>query len=194
MKLRKMLLAVVGATVLLAAMVGTASARQFRLSSTAATATFPRVEFRGGLATTRCNVTLGARFHSTTLTKQLETLVGYITSAAVGGCEVGSATVLTNTLPWHIRYAGFSGTLPSISRISTKVVGSQFRISEGLFGIECLATSTAESATTGTYNREAGGRITSAEIGGSIPCNPGGITGSLRGTSNSVTAITVTLI
>lgn len=191
MKLCKMLLAVVGATVLLGALVGTATARQFQLSETRSTATFPRVEFRGGFQTTRCNVTLEGSFHSRTLSKVAESLIGYINRASVGGCEAGTATILTETLPWHVRYTSFAGALPNITAISTKVVGTAFRIREP-FGIECLSRSTVEAPTTGTYNREAGGRITNAVIGGTIPC--GSFTGTLSGTSNSISAITVTLI
>jgi len=193
MRLCKMLLAVLGATALLGAMVGGASARNLSNNVLRSTATFSRVEFSGGFGVTRCNVTLTQVLHSATMPKVLESLMGLITEAAVGGCETGSATVLTETLPWHVRYNGFTGTLPNISSILTKVVDSSFQIREPIFAITCLARSTAASPSTGTFTREAGGRITRADIGGTVPTNCGRA-GTLRGTSASVTAVTVTLI
>jgi len=193
MRLCKMLLAVLGATALLGALVGSASARNLSVTETTSTATFARVEFRGGFGTTRCNVTLTQVLHSRTMPKVLESLMGLITDARVGGCEAGSATILTATLPWHVRYAGFLGELPNFEAILTKVVGSAFRIREPL-GIECLATSSASSPSTGRFNREAGGRISTAVIGGTVPTTCGR-NGTLSGTSNSITpAVTVTLI
>jgi hypothetical protein len=194
MKLCKMLLAVLGASVLLGALVGSASARSFSNSETSSTATFPLVEFSGGFVV-RCNVTLGQRLHARTQGKVLESLIGLITSATVGGCPSGSATILRETLPWHVRYNGFTGTLPNITSIATRVVGSSFRVREPVFGISCLARSTAASPATGVYNREGGGRITSVIIGGRVPTDCAGISGSLNGTSNSISpAVTVTLI
>lgn len=190
----KALIALAVASGTFGVLVATASARQLSLSSTSIRTTFPRVEFVGGLGRTVCNVTLDERFHSRTLTKNLEGLIGYVTQASVSGCEVGSATILTASLPWHIRYSGFTGNLPNVFSVGAKIIGASYRISESLFGIECLAVSTATSPMTRGFTRELGGRFTQNQVGGAIPCNPGGITSTLRGTSNSMTAVTVTLI
>lgn len=196
MKLFKLLLAVAGATVLLGALVSTASAGRFSSTSQTLRATFSRVDFAGGFGTTECQVTLEGSLHQRTIAKVEGSLIGYITRAIVGTCARGSATILTATLPWHVRYGSFTGTLPSISRLVTTVSGAQFRIREPFFGVQCLASGgTAQ----GIYQREAGGVLTQAEIGGESPTDCG-IEGTLSGRSvaltqlGSATRITVTLI
>jgi hypothetical protein len=63
---------------------------------------------------------LEGTFHSNTIAKVANSLIGYITRATFNtpGCvqEEGStrALVLQETLPWHIRYSGFIGTLPNV--------------------------------------------------------------------------------
>lgn len=195
MKICRMLFAVVGAAVLLSALTGSAIARRIGQTETRMTATFPRIEFRGGLGTTRCNLTLGASMHSRTLTKTAETLIGYVTQASVGGCEVGSATVLTATLPWHMRYESFSGTLPNIASMSSKVIGASFRISEPIFGIEALLTSTAGLSGILRWISEAvSGVIRRIRIRGRITASAS-IDVDVNGDSSSATpSTTVTLI
>jgi hypothetical protein len=198
MKLFKLLLAVAGATVLLGALVSTASANRLRSSSTTLRANFPRVNFAGGFGSTECAVTLEGSLHSATIEKVAERLIGYITRAIIGGthCIRGSATILTTSLPWHVRYESFGGTLPNITELNTTVTGAQFNVKEPVFGIACLASG---GTSIGRYRREAGGILTSAIIGGESPTSCGR-NGTLEGTSNSLTVlnsttrITVTLI
>jgi hypothetical protein len=200
MKFCKLLFAVVGASVLLGSLVSVASARNFSHSNTGIRATFRSVEFGGGFGTTRCDLTLEGSLHSRTLPKVLRSLIGYITRAILQKpCLVGDATILTATLPWHTTYAGFSGTLPNIQSIVTNTIGSSFSAIEPAFGFACLSRTTTESPATGTYNREAGGALTTAIIGGTIPTSCG-LNGRLSGTSSTLTLlgttarITVTLI
>jgi hypothetical protein len=70
--------------------------------------------------------------HSRTLAKVAESLIGYVTRAALAGvrCTGGSATVQTEALPWHIRYASFRGTLPNISGITIHSIGESYRIQD----------------------------------------------------------------
>jgi hypothetical protein len=198
MKLSKLLLAVVGATVLLGAFVSSASAGRLSASDTRLRASWTRMDFRGGFGTVECEVVLEGDQHSRTITKVAGLLMGYLTAANVTRCARGGATVLRETLPWHVQYREFGGTLPAITTVVTTVVGSSFKIREPTFGVTCLARATASSPTTGTYNRETGtGRLDSVTVGGSIPC--GSFTGALSGTSSSLdnragTRITVTLI
>jgi len=189
MRLGKMIIALVGATMFFSVVVASASARNFSISERRLSATFARVEFSGGFGTIRCNITLSRTLHGGTIPKVLETLIGYMTAASVGGCEAGSATILSETLPWHLRYVGFLGRLPDIIGIIRRIVGWAMKIREP-FGIECLSTSTAASPVTETMNREAGGRLTSLTLGGTVPTSCG-INGTLRGTSNSVTPVPV---
>ena len=202
MKLCKLLLAVVGATVLLGSLVASASATRLSNSSSTLRATFPTSEFVGAFGTTRCALTLEGSLHSRTITKTAGLLMGYITRATLGTCTAGSATVLTETLPWHVQYASFTGTLPNgILTLVTNVVGSAFRVRE-TGGITCLVRSSAGEPSRGTYNVGAGGLLSSVTLGGRIRTGGEcfGATGELRGTSNSLTvlggseSITVTLI
>jgi hypothetical protein len=191
MRLCKMLFAALSAAALLGTMAGSATARNFSVLEASSTATFPRVEFAGGFGTVRCNLTLGARLHSRTFAKVLESLAGLITAATVGGCEAGSATILRETLPWHMRYNGFSGTLPEISSIATNVIGFSFRIREP-FGVEFLGTSTASNPWKWFKNLVR--RVFSqVRVSGTVQCGP--FTCTIGGTSNAVApATTVNLI
>jgi hypothetical protein len=196
MKLYKLLLAVVGATVLFGALATTASARSLSTTATSITATFASAEFTGLFGTTRCALTLEGTQHSRTIAKSPGSLIGFITRARLGACANGAATLLTETLPWHVQYGSFAGTLPRITSFTTNVVGSAFRVRE-TGGITCLVRSTAGEPSRGIYNRNTTtGAITSATLGGSI--RSGGECfnqpGTLGGTSNSITANTVTLI
>ncbi len=107
------------------------------------------------IANIECKVTLEGSFHSRTISKVCGQLIGYVTNAQVARpCVGGNGWALngverlkngmttSQTLPWHIRYASFRGTLPRISGIRTQLVGAQFLIEGAGLG-ECLATTTA---------------------------------------------------
>jgi hypothetical protein len=188
--------ATLSAVAILATLTSTATAGRLSASSQTLRATFASVRFASGFGTTECAVTFEGSLHSRTIAKTAGALIGYITRAALGTCSRGSATVLTASLPWHARYSSFSGTLPNIAAIAGAVTGAQVQISEPVFGVTCLMSG---GTTTGTLNREAGGVITTAVIGGESPTNCG-INGTISGTSSSLTVLgaatrmTVTLI
>lgn len=184
------------ATAVLASIVTSAVAGRLSSSSLTYRTTFARIDFAGGFGTGECQATIEGSMHTRTASKTAGALIGYITRAIVGTCPRGSATVLTATLPWHVRYASFTGTLPAISRTNFTVSGVQFRIREPVFGVQCLASG---GTATAINNREAGGVLTSTEVGGSSPTDCG-IEGTVSGRSTaltvlgSATRITVTLI
>jgi hypothetical protein len=188
--------ALLAAITVLAALTSAATAG--RLSSTSQTlrATFASMRFAGGFGTTECALTLEGSLHSRTLAKTAGALIGYINRAVLGACTRGSVTILIASLPWHARYASFTGTLPSISAINDTISGTQFQIREPVFGVTCLASG---GTVRGTLTREAGGVITTATAGGESPTNCG-INGTFSGTSNSLTVagaatrVTTTLI
>jgi hypothetical protein len=195
MKLSKLLLAVVGATVLLGALVSSASARNFSNSSQTNRASWTRMDFSGGFGTIECEVVLSGSFHSRTSTKTVGSLIGYITAANVTRCARGGATINRESLPWHRRYRGFTGTLPNRTGVTETVTGAEWRLREP-FGISCTVLA-AESSTIGTYAIGAGGVVTSAAVSGRSRCGP--IEGELRGTTTNVdngagARLTVTLI
>jgi hypothetical protein len=159
----KLLLAASAAALALGAAVGIASANRIAIRlEPAKPATFravwTEIIFSGsGLASTiTCPLTLEGSFHSKTIAKVLESLIGYVTRAIVGEatCSGARARALAETLPWHIRYGGFGGRLPEITTITQRIVGFKFLLLATIFGfpVSCLYTSTAASPLVGTVN------------------------------------------
>jgi len=202
MKLSKLLLATVGASVLLGALVSSASARNLEVSNQSISAMWSDVHFTG-IGRTNCHLTLEGSLHSRTMPKMIGSLIGYITRAILGRCEEGTATISRESLPWHVTYSGFQGTLPNITSLITHVIGASFHIREP-FGIRCHVRLTPERPGVGTFHRNItsheitevsiSGRIRTTECGAegtlSTPANSGAL--SLLGTSN--VRISVSLI
>lgn len=162
-------------------------------------AVWREMRLTGGFGTISCPLTLEGSLHSQTVTKTPSSLIGYVTAARNGTCATLSGTVLTERLPWHLQYESFTGTLPSISSVKFKIIGFEFQIREGL-GIACLYRSTEAAPLLETLNREGGGIISSATLGGSLGSELCG-SASFGGTSTSFgtpppppTTITLTLI
>jgi hypothetical protein len=108
-------------------------------------------------STVVCEVTIEGSFHSRTLSKVCGQLIGYVTRARVTRpCEGGEAWTLdgveraTQTLPWHIRYRNFSGTLPRIELIGVQLIGTAFLVLIGPVG--CLYKSTVAQPSEGNIN------------------------------------------
>lgn len=165
MKLCKLLLTVVVVALALGALVASASARNLSSSSLTWRSAFTTIGFLGSGGTrTSCAVTLEASLHARTFTKVSATLIGYVNAASVSGC---TATVLTATLPWHVRFGDFSGMLPAITSFRTNIIGFALQTAESF--MPCLITSTAEEPFVQTYNRNtATGELTSTQLGGMI--------------------------
>lgn len=187
-------LAAASATVVLFAVVGVASANDLSVSSQSMRATWTRAEMMGGFGTVTCAFTVEGSMHTRTTTKTAGALLGFITRASVGPCAIGSATVLATTLPWHVQYSSFAGILPDITSIVANIIGAKWEIREPSFGSTCLLASSASSPNTATFSL-ASGSVTSATLGGTIPCT-GEINGNFRvgGRSSTDSALTVTLI
>lgn len=191
--------ALVGVIVVLGILVSPVAARRIAATSETLRATFRELTFAGGFGSMTCGLTLEGSLHSRTITKTIGALIGYITRAIYQKpCSRGDATVLTESLPWHIQYGGFTGTLPAINSIRKNIIGVAITILEPVFGISCLLRSTAANPVIGTYSVSAG-VLTSATLGGRIPTSCG-LEGEFRGTSTSLTVlggtsrISVTLI
>jgi len=164
-----------------------------------------RVTFAGFTAT-NCNVTLEGSLHTASIAKVARALLGYVTRASVSSCNSeASVTVLSESLPWHVQYASFAGTLPNISSVRLRLVGASLR---GSFsGGSCLARTEENRPAIFNVNRNEAGVITSVswEERTTIPVTGGGFCSPVSGlglqaTSTSVTglgntrAITLTLI
>jgi hypothetical protein len=147
----KLLLAALTATALFAVAVS-ASANRFEISNfeRGFRVVFSSLELSStaGSEIVRCPVTIEGTWHQRTLLKTSGRLIGFITRAAIGvtepPCSGGVARVLSESLPWHVRYESFTGTLPNITSLKTQIIGAAFqtRVTGGL-GITCLALSSA---------------------------------------------------
>lgn len=138
----KRLAACLVAVAVLFVMAGVASAGHISVSSRTFRGTWTALEFISSLGTVRCPVTLEGSLHSSTIAKVAETLIGqvYRASLAEARCSGGRATVRTETLPWHVRYLGFEGTLPKITALGIDSVGESYAIETGR-GDRCIEIS-----------------------------------------------------
>jgi len=196
MRYPKLLLASLAATLLLGALVAGASAGSLSSSTGTFSAHWNLWRYTGGFGPAECEFDLAGTFHTRGFTKTANSLIGYITSANIPRCTRGGATILRETLPWHVTYRSFAGTLPNITSQAANIIGVSMRVREPAIGETCLARSSASSPTILTFNREtATGNVWSVDASGSIPCTGAvNVTGSISGRSSSVSAGTLTLI
>jgi hypothetical protein len=202
----KLWLTAVMATALFATAVGNASARNLSLSNQNIRAVFNPLVFapaEGG-GRLSCAVTLEGSFHTRTFTKTVNSLVGYITRVNVqetlcageGSLAGASARADSETLPWHVRYAGFTGTLPNIARVILNLT-SNFTLFNVRFLGECRYGGTARGFFVPASNELEADRATVIpRTGGNVFC-PGG--GTFEGRTRvtllgTTTPVTVTLI
>jgi len=132
----KLVITALVAALSLAAFVSSASARNLSQNEQRFRITYSPLSFVPSFGTTaRCRVTLEGSLHTRSIAKVNESLIGYINSAVVGTCESGSARANTETLPWHITYNGFTGTLPNITGLIQNLHGSSFEVNGEIFGL-----------------------------------------------------------
>jgi hypothetical protein len=149
----RLVFAGLAATIVLSFAVGGATARRIEMTERAFLVRWSPLIFEAVGNRISCPVTLEGSFHSRTLSKVSGQLVGYITRAFVQGeeppCQGGQATVLSATLPWHVLYVRFTGTLPRITTIRLSLRGAAFRIHDNNTGFECLTTTTQNNPAMG---------------------------------------------
>jgi hypothetical protein len=123
----KVILAALSASLLLGLAASSASAGRLSTTNARFRVTWNALRFAepgGGGITLTCRVTLEGSFHSTTLRKVAGALIGAVTRAFVdstncrGNNEPHRASVLQETLPWHVTYEGFGGVLPNITEVT----------------------------------------------------------------------------
>jgi hypothetical protein len=121
-----------------------ASARNLSVAEQLFLMRWPTFRFQeSGGSNAECPVTLEGSFHSARIAKVRSLLVGFMDGATMGTCTLNSAGFLTNTLPWHIQYESFTGSLPSIGRLRLQINEAAIWIREGFFGSRCLAVARA---------------------------------------------------
>jgi hypothetical protein len=196
----KLVFAGLAATIVMSFAVGTASARRISTSEQGFLARWTNLVFEGAGVKISCPVTLEGSFHSRTLSKVSGQLIGHVTRAQVPTglappCIGGKATALTETLPWHIQYNSFAGTLPNITRIRIALIGAKFQIEEGTF--LCLAATTQArpamgdvEVTGGSANRLRALPEFTIPLGGEFFCSVSGQSGNFSGTAEVFTLVT----
>jgi hypothetical protein len=150
--------------IMLAMTAGGASARNLSTSSQRFRITWSPLTFTAGTSVVACPVTLEGSFHSRTIVKSLSSLIGYITRAVIVGtlptCVGGTATVHTERLPWHVRYGGFRGRLPTIEGVILQLIGADFSVRPLANGVTCRATTSAAEPGVGIAQLNAAGEVT----------------------------------
>jgi hypothetical protein len=199
----KLIMTGLTAIALLASLTASGAARNFEFSNTSFRVAFTPISFGEpfGFFTVRCNVTMEGSFHARTIPKVSRSLIGYVTRGTVAhpctGGEAwawnGTEGALTgaSTLPWHLSYEGFIGTLPNITGI--RILLRNFKFTMSTFA--CLGTY-APTNTNGTINVAADRTMTLTPgteshsiIEGSCPAGRFSGTSSritLEGTSNPI--------
>ena len=150
------------AALLLAAAVSHASARNLSVSHQNFRVTWTSLELEGGV-TVRCRVTLEGSFHARTIPKVARSLIGAITRAISNEliCTNGQGRPRTETLPWHVTYEGFAGTLPNISAVFLLL--SRLRFNLTVLGLCTGDYGTAANNVTTRTRINAGGEVTELE-------------------------------
>lgn len=217
----KLGLTALAASLLLAAAVGSASARNLSTSNQNIRATWSSLEFNAAeFVIIRCPVTLEGSFHTRTIAKVRGALIGAVTRADLNqsrctngsgapfnGSERYNGTTSPQTLPWHMTYEGFRGILPNITSLEILLQRFRFGLRDssslctGQYGraednISAAATRGATGAITTLTPIEGANRASLIRQDGGLFC-PG--TGSLQGPGQTfllgnTTRISITLI
>jgi hypothetical protein len=213
-RLSKLLVAGLTASLLMGLAVATAAAGRISLSSARIRDTWISLRFRNfeNEVELLCPVTLEGSFHSLTIRKTRGALVGAISRAILNNpCTGGRATLLQETLPWHMTYESFRGTLPRIEEITLLLRRYEFRLEVVILGFpvfclyldqgrpeENLALNLAVDRETGqsTAVTPVGGRYASWRSGSELCPRRGFLEGIGQQflLASSFTRITITLI
>jgi hypothetical protein len=180
MRTTRQLTAAFSASLLLACVVGTASARNLSVSTQNIRATWSSLEFTASELTVRCQVTIEGSFHTRTIAKVEQSLIGAITIARVKqeACTGGTLSAFNGTeryngtttpveRPQHWLYGGFLGTLPTI--VDLTLADNRYRFGFRDSAGFCTAQLGSETdALKINFGREAGSAITElTEVEGS---------------------------
>lgn len=144
----RVILSLASALVAFSVAVNVASANRLSISNKNFRATWSALRLNPGEII--CKVTLEGSFHSATLAKVVNSLIGHVSRAAItNACTNGEASVLQEQLPWHIQYGGFEGTLPNITGVRYNLIGAAIRVRLNLFGINCVIKSSQATPDSG---------------------------------------------
>jgi hypothetical protein len=202
--LKKLVLAVFAAALLLSVAVGTASASRSIVSSARViTALWEALRFSAAEfeAPVVCRVSITLSLTSERIAKVIGAQIGTAAASVLRReeCTGGSGTALEEGRQrWPVIYQGFNGTLPRFSGVRVDLQRSAFLVSAAGGLSRCLYEGTAQ----GIINVEGGGRVTSvtAEEGTRLPSRTrlaGALfcpaNGTFSGTSTTVGEVRLTL-
>jgi hypothetical protein len=128
----------------LAVAVGTASGSTFTIVERSIRSTWSAMSFEAAGLTVRCPVTLEGSMAEGSFIKRALSRIGSVTRATIGTCSGGAVRVLSETLPWAIQYASFTGTLPNITSGTLRAVGAAMQIAP-TGAPACLARTSEEA-------------------------------------------------
>jgi hypothetical protein len=142
----KLILAGLAGSLLLGLAVSSASAGRISTSNTRFRITWASLRFftTENEVEGRCPITLEGSFHSATVRKTAGALIGAVTRAIVNGaeppCTGARATVLQESLPWHLTWESFRGVLPRIEAINFLLRRYEYRVEVTVLGfrVACL--------------------------------------------------------
>ena len=194
MRWTKPLRAVLAAACLLMLVAGAAGARNLSMTEGEFQIQWAGLEFRNNLGAPPlvCPATLSGRFHNRTFSKVSGSLIGFVENVSIfqngrttSVCRGGEVTILTESLPWHVTYGGFFGTLPNIRNVRVNILGAAFRINmEGV--ATCLIRTEASEPFVGfiaTAPESASGPLSASGriLASDATCRPLGIRVELAG-------------
>jgi len=165
----KLILAGLAARLLMSLAVNSASANRLSISNRNIRIVWTELIFTGagGEALLTCPITLEGSFRSATIAKVIGALIGHINRATVAeaSCRGGRMTISQASLPWHITFEGFTGTLPRISSVTLLLRGMNYSLE--VFGVVC-GYGRPEKNAKSIANVESNGGIASLDIDTSI--------------------------
>jgi hypothetical protein len=179
------LLASLAAAAILMFAVGSASAGRLSVSNRQFRVVWRGLEIMNTFTASLviCPVTMEGSFHSSTIRKVFNALIGHITRANLNSAACtsnvvgGSATINRETLPWHLTYKEFAGTLPNITSITLLFAGFSWLLRDS--STICRGTTSVMNPFDGIDTLGAGGAITAVRADESfrIPLvnGPGGM-------------------
>jgi len=149
---------------------GQAVASGFSLSSTSFQTVFRPLTLTGveGGSTfvIRCNVTLEGSFEARTFAiDRGPSEVGVVTRASMADCNAEGARIvfLTETLPWTVVFASYTGSLPRISTIRYELRGLRVLVEPTPF-MACLYRSSQSTPAVYVWSLNEAGEVTTASM------------------------------
>lgn len=175
-------LVALAATSLLACLVATTSANDVSVNEQRWDKKWTNATWVTASAIIECPLTLQGSFHNRTFAKVSESLLGHITRAIVRGgagageCTGGTVSLLTETLPWHDTYAGFSGSLPDIIRFYHRGISLSASVDPAGLLPSCLMRTTTANPLAQWMELDSDGDVSNVALGeeSEIPLTGGG--------------------